>query len=94
MRVHAVSMAALKVEGVADMQIRARFSSLVPVAMLAALVLGLSACKKPEVPTPTPTEPKAAQTEVSQADSGTTTTFAPPAPEPTQETAPAPSAAR
>jgi hypothetical protein len=87
-------MAALKVEGVADMQIHARFSSLIPVAMLAALVLGLGACKKPEVPTPTPTEPKAAQTEVTQSDSGTSTTFAPPAPEPQQETAPAANAAQ
>ena len=94
MRRHAVSMAALKVEGVADMQIHARCGSLVPVAMFAALVLGLSACKKPEVPTPTPTEPKAAQTEVSQSDAGTTTTFAPPAPEPKQETAPAANAAQ
>ena len=70
------------------MKTHARFSSLAPVAMLAAVALGLGACKKPEVPTPTP-EPKAAQTEVSQSDSGTTTTFAPPAAEPKQETAPA-----
>jgi hypothetical protein len=70
------------------MKIHARFNSLVPVAALAALTLGLSACNKPpETPTPTP-EPKAAGTEVSQSDSGTTTTFAPPAAEPKQETAP------
>jgi hypothetical protein len=79
---HAVSIAGRQVEGIADMKIHARFDSLVPVALVAALVLGLSACKKPpETPTPSP-EPKAAETEVSQSDSGTTTTFAPPAPAP------------
>jgi hypothetical protein len=87
-------MANSKVEGIADMKTHARFSSLGTVAMLAAIALGVSACKKPEVPTPAPTEPKAAQTEVSQSDSGTTTTFAPPAPEPKQETAPPASAAQ
>ncbi len=71
------------------MKIHARFDSLVPVAVLAALVLSVSACKKPpEVPTPTP-EPKAAGTEVTPSSSGTTTTFAPPAPEPKQDAAPA-----
>ena len=79
---------AQKVEGVADMKIHARFDSLVPVAAMAALVLGLSACNKPpETPTPTPA-PKAADTEVTQSDSGTTTTFTPPAPAP--EAAPTP----
>ena len=64
------------------MKIHARFDSLAPVAVLAALALALSACNKPpETPKPD-TEPKAAQTEVTQSDSGTTTTFAPPAPEP------------
>jgi hypothetical protein len=82
-------MAGTKVEGVAHMKIHARFNSLVPMAVLAALALGLSACKKPpEAPTPSP-EPKAAQTEVTQSDSGTTTTFAPPAEAP-QESPPTP----
>ena len=71
------------------MKIHARFSSRVPLALLATVALGLSACKQPEVPAPKPAEPKAAQTEVTQSDSGTTTTFAPPAPEPKQETPPA-----
>jgi hypothetical protein len=75
-------MARTKVEGVADMKIHARFDSLAPVAVLAALALALSACNKPpEAPKPD-AEPKAAQTEVTQSDSGTTTTYAPPAPEP------------
>jgi len=72
------------------MKIHARFNSLVPMAVVAALALGLSACKKPpEAPTPSPEPKAAADTEVTQSDSGTTTTFAPPAQAP-QETASTP----